>query len=39
MLDTILHYYAFKNNRFMINYLISKNASTNMKNAVLFFYF
>ena len=34
MLDTLMHYYAYKNNSFMINYLISKNADLNLKNAV-----
>jgi len=37
MLDTLLHYCAYKNNKEMINYLLSKNANTNMRNSVFIF--
>jgi hypothetical protein len=37
MLDTLLHYCAYKNNKEMINYLLSKNANTNMRNSVISF--
>jgi hypothetical protein len=34
MLDTILHYAAYKNNKELIGFLISKNADLSIKNSV-----
>ena len=34
MLDTIMHYAAYKNNKELLSYLISKNADPSIKNSV-----